>query len=217
MQVSTAQAAERLGVSRRAASYAVREAGVVEEIGNALFVDELAVQMAERARALGRRWSEGTALAAFELLDVGDTRRLRADARSRLRSQLRGMDAAAIAHRARGVLGRVRRVSAPKGTSRLESVATDAAMSALGGDGLLALGLYGGDEGGRFMRMVGGVSRNDLVQAGIVGDAAGDIVLLAGAVGSASHARALVESYLLGDTRIMRAASDAITARVQAL
>jgi len=217
MLISTAQAAERLGVTRRAARNAIREAGFVEEVGNASFVDSLAVLMAQRASADGRRWSTETALAAFELLDAGRTERLRTDARSRLRAQLRAMDAAAVAHRARGVLGKVRRVSAPRGTRRLEEVAQAAATSALGVKALLQLGVHGGEDRTRYFRLAGGRSREELVRAGVVDDAGGDIVLLAGAIGGPSHARALVETYLLGDTRVMRAAATAITQRAGAL
>lgn len=217
MKVSTAQAAESLGVSRRAASYAIREAGFTEKIGNALFVDHLTVRIAERARATGRRWSTDTALAAFELLDGGTAADLRPDSRSRLRAQLRTMDAATISGRARGVIGRVRRVTAPRGTQRLELIAADAAMTALGDEGLQALGLFGGDDRTRYMRMTGGESRADLVRAGVVDDADGEIVLLAGAVGGASGARALVECYLLGDTRVARVAGDAVSAQAGSL
>lgn len=217
MQVSTAQAAAVLNVTRRAASNAIREAGFVEEIGNAYFVDSLALQMADRGRAGGRRWSTETALAAFELLDHRTTERLRPDTRSRLRKQLRSSDTVAIAHRARGVLGRVRRVSAPKGTSLLEAAATPAAMSAFGADELLELGLTDSGDAIRYLRLAGGGSRADLVRAGVVDDAAGDIVLFAGATGGASFTRALVESFLLGDTRVMRATSTALTERAQSL
>lgn len=217
MQVSTAQAAAVLKVSRRAASNSIREAGFVEAIGNAYFVDSLALQMADRARADGRRWSAETALAAFDLLDRGATDRLRADARSKLRRQLRAMGAVAIAHRARGILGRIRRVSAPRGTRLLEERADVAAMSALGAKGLLELGLHGGEGGERYLRLAGGESREDLVRAGVVDDANGDIVLFAGATGDGGVSRALIESFLVGDTRVMRAAGDAIAGRARAL
>jgi hypothetical protein len=217
MRMSTADAAERLGMSRRGASYAIRDAGFVEEVGNASFVDHLAVLMVERSRGEGRRWAAETALAAFDLLDRGTTDRLRHDSRSRLRSQLKTQDAAAIAHRAEGVLGRIRRVSAPRGTARIDAQAAVAAMSGLDEAGTLDLGIHGGLDGTRYLRTPGGESRQDLVRTGLVDDAGGDIVLLAGAIGPQSASRVLLECYLLGDTRMMRAAADALTSRARTL
>lgn len=216
MQVSTAQAAARLGISHRAAGYALGDAGVTEPLGTALFVDHLAVQMLERSQVAGRRWSSESALAALELLTRGETSYLRTDARSRLRARLRTMDAATIASRARGILGRIRRVTAPQGTALLEAVAADAATNALS-DALAELGLVGDDAGVRFLRWTGGESKADLVRAGVVDDANGEVVLLVGATGGAGEARTLVESYLLGDTRVARAAGDELERRARLL
>lgn len=217
MQVSSAQAAERLGISQRAALSAISDAGVVTKVGNTHLVDGLAFRLAERARADGRRWSEDTALAALELLDTNRTARLRSDARSRLRGQLRSMDAAAIAHRARTVIGRVRRVSAPRGTTRLETIAAHAAESALDDAAFRHLGLAGGPGHTRYFRMAGGETLHELTRAGVRDDSRGDIVLLVGARGEASGARALLESYMLGDSRLMSTTGRELEARARAL
>jgi hypothetical protein len=92
MEVTLAQAAQRLHVSAREAQRlaAAGQLNVVRQVGRTLLVDDAAVTALERrARRPGRTWDANTAWAAIELLDHGSTSRLSGSSLSRLRRRLR--------------------------------------------------------------------------------------------------------------------------------
>lgn len=97
MEVTLAQAAQRLHVSAREAQRlaAAGQLNVVRRVGRTLLVDDAAVTALERReRHPGRTWDANTAWAAIELLDHGSTGRLSGSTLSRLRRRLRQLTVA---------------------------------------------------------------------------------------------------------------------------
>lgn len=103
--MSSSDAARALGVSVRQVRRLV-EAGAlteVDRVGGSLLLDTASVhRLAGRGSQRGRPWSERVAWAAIDILDTGDTDRVNAAQRSRLRARLRAMDAREFVRFARG-------------------------------------------------------------------------------------------------------------------
>lgn len=76
------------------------------QVGRAHLVDDVAALVWRRSVARGRRWVPQARLAAFDLLESGETDLLSTSARSRLRSKLRRMTVAEFAHSAGGLGGK---------------------------------------------------------------------------------------------------------------
>lgn len=99
MTVSTEEAAERLGVSRRQVQrlIAAGELPAQRTAGDAWLVDALALGALGRARpSRGRPWTEGTAWAALWWLSGLNAGWLGARTEARLREGLRRLDAAGL-------------------------------------------------------------------------------------------------------------------------
>ena len=109
--MSSGDAARVLGVSARQVRRLVESGALVEveRVGGTLLLDTNSVhRLAARGSQRGRPWSEHVAWAAIDVLDTGDTRRVSAAQRSRLRGRLRGMDAGEFVRFARGRADRLR-------------------------------------------------------------------------------------------------------------
>jgi len=99
MTVSTAEAAERLGVSRRQVQrlIAAGELPAQRTAGDAWLVDPVALNALNRARpARGRPWTAETAWAALWWLSGLDAGWLGARTEARLRERLRHLDASTL-------------------------------------------------------------------------------------------------------------------------
>lgn len=102
--MSSGDAARVLGVSARQVRRLAEAGGltVVERVGGTLLLDSNSVhRLAGLGSQRGRPWSEHVAWAGIDLLDTGNTVRVNAAQRSRLRARLRGMDAAEFVRFAR--------------------------------------------------------------------------------------------------------------------
>jgi hypothetical protein len=94
MEITLAEAAQRLGVSARQAQR-LASAGrlqIVRRVGASYLVDDTGLTRADAA-SRGRVWSARTAWAAVDLLQHGTSDRLTGSALSRLRSRLRHIEA----------------------------------------------------------------------------------------------------------------------------
>lgn len=90
MELSTAQAAEELGVSARQVRRAVQNGRLrSERVGGAYTVPTRQVQVMRRTAHRGRAWSEVTCYAALDLLTRGTTNTISGSERSRLRRRVR--------------------------------------------------------------------------------------------------------------------------------
>lgn len=99
MTISTAEAAERLGVSRRQVQrlIAAGELPAQRTAGDAWLVDPVALNALNRARpARGRPWTEETAWAALWWLSGLDVGWLGARTEARLRERLRHVDPSSL-------------------------------------------------------------------------------------------------------------------------
>jgi excisionase family DNA binding protein len=100
MTVSTVEAAQRLGVSRRQVQRLIAAGDLPAQrtAGDAWLVDALALNALNRARpSRGRPWTEETAWAALLWLSGLDAGWLGARTEARLRQRLRRLDASALA------------------------------------------------------------------------------------------------------------------------
>lgn len=102
---TTRDAAIELGVSRRVAQQMAADGllTVVTAVGDTQVLDRRSVRAARRSRGRGRRWEGRTLRAALALLDGrADDSEISSSEKSRLRAQLRHMDAQQLAYRAAG-------------------------------------------------------------------------------------------------------------------
>lgn len=94
MEMTLREAAEELGVTPREAQRlaAAGRLQITRRIGRTVLVDDSSVvSRGRQPGGRGRRWSQTTAWAALELLDLGVTDRLTGSSLSRLRRRLRAM------------------------------------------------------------------------------------------------------------------------------
>lgn len=97
MEITTAEAAARLGVSVRQAQRLARAGRlqVVRQVGSSKLLDDSGLATAASGRR-GRVWAPHTAWAAIDLLETGSTDRLTGSSLSRLRGRLRRCEAAEL-------------------------------------------------------------------------------------------------------------------------
>lgn len=154
----------------------------------------------ERSAGRGRRWSDETVAAALDLLTVGETNRLQAAPRSRLRARLRTIEVRDLAYQV--LSGRVSLWRSTAGS-------------------LMSPGSLAGTElglthfGGTFVRSCSDVAE-DARRQSLVQDEEGDIALA-----DLGRARALTAEiimlYAYGDARESHAADLWLTERAWAL
>lgn len=194
MELTVAQVAAATGVTpqhvRRA--IAAGDLAALRQVGQTMIVDDLAVQVWDRSRARGRRWTSDVRRTAFELLDRGATSRLTSADRSRLRRRLRAMDARQIAHNSGGLDGGWGRYRQGPSQGRLRGAepigVVDHATMGLVGDGSETTWLAT-------------ASLDDFeLNNDVVLDASGELVVL-GRVENGGRTRALLDIYLLGSAR----------------
>lgn len=171
-------------------------------VGRVTTSDDLAVRAWGRSVARGRRWTRETTDAALDILTEGSTERLRDDARSRLHSRLRQMDARQIAHAAGGLTGWARY----RGTSHgLEPVGPSVQAS--------NLGLVAGDGWLSFVQVT---SLDDFeLDHDVALDPDGNLGVVERSVPDRRVARVLLDTYLLGDARQADAAARELEQRAR--
>jgi len=166
-------------------------------VGRVAVMDDLAVTAWVRGLARGRRWTGEVREAALDLLSTGRTDRLSSSERSRLRSRLRGMSAAAMAHAAAGLGGGWARyrVADVAGLTRVGPSMVDQAR----------LGIVPGAGWVSF------VETEDLdrleFEHNVILDADGNLGVIERPQSDSRTARVLLDTYLLGDARLSAAAA----------
>lgn len=212
MELTVAQVSAAKGVTPQYVRRAISSGDLValRQVGPTVIVDDLAVQVWDRSRARGRRWTDEVRNAAFELLDEGGTARLSSSERSRLRANLRGIQARNLAHLAGGLGGgwaRYRRTAESDGLVEVNEIGLTPAE-------LADLGLTGGVLPIRF---VSTASLEDFeLDNSVVLDAFGDVgVVERTDVGG--RTRALLDTYLLGGARESAVAAAEIERMARAL
>lgn len=107
MELSVADVANAQGVSTRHVRQAVATGALaaLRRVANTVVIDDLAAQAWGRSRDRGRKWTDETRSAAFEMLEHGETARLSSSERGRLKAALRAMHVEQLAHRVGGLGG----------------------------------------------------------------------------------------------------------------
>ena len=151
--MSSGDAARELGVSARQVRRLVETGALIEvdRVGGTLLLDTASVhRLAARGSQRGRPWSEHVAWAAIDILDDGDTERVSAAQRSRLRARLRAMDAREFVRFARGRADTQRFRATEAVLERLRRNVTLAGESAVAADRTIAdaFGLASSRAGG---------------------------------------------------------------------
>ncbi|MGB7964372.1 MAG: hypothetical protein WCF12_15630 [Propionicimonas sp.] len=175
-------------------------------VGRIAVMDDLAATAWARALAPGRRWTGEVREAALDLVSTGRTDRLSSSERSRLRSRLRGMSAAAMAHASGGLGGWARyRVTGVPDLPRVGPSALDQA-----GVGIV--------PGAGWVTFVETVDLDQLeFDYDVILDADGNLGVLQRPRSDPRVARVLLDSYLLGDARLSTAAATELERRAHGL
>ncbi len=201
MELTISRAAEFAGVTARRLQQAA-EAGdlpVQRVAGRTLLIDSAVLAAYLRTSRPGRRWGSRSAQAALELLDDGRTTLLSGSELSRLRTRLRGLSAADIAHRLNAASGWFRYRSVEDGPGGVLERVRATGPSALSDGGLAEqLGLLPGPAHSVF-GVVDDLSRAE-IELALVLDGEGDIFLVE-RVGIGGIAQTLVDIFLFGDAR----------------
>jgi hypothetical protein len=175
-------------------------------VGRVVVMDDMAATAWARSLARGRRWSGEVCDAALDLLSTGRTDRLSSSERSRLRSRLRGMSAAAMAHAAGGLGEWARyRVTGVPDLPRVGPSAVDQA----------GLGIVAGGGWVTFVE-TGDLGLLEFEQDVIL-DADGNLGVLERPRSDPRLARVLLDTYLLGDARLSAAAATELVGRAHVL
>lgn len=208
MELTVAQVAAERDCTERFVQQAVQSGDLpaLRMVGRAALMDDLAVTAWARALSRGRRWSSDVREAALDLLSAGRTERLSGSELSRLRSRLRAMTAAAMAHAAGG-LGRWSRyrVTSPPDLPRVGPSALDQAD----------LGMVPGTG---WVTFVETEDLDDLeIAHDVVLDADGNLGVVERPGGEDRIARVLLDAYLLGDARQSAVAAAELERRAHAL
>lgn len=209
MELTVAQVAGQQARTERFVQRAVRSGDLpaLRLVGRVAVVDDLAVTAWARALARGRRWTGEVRDAALDLLSSGRTDRLSSSERSRLRSRLRAMSAAAMAHAAGGLGGGWARyrVTAVPDLSRVGPSKVDHS----------GLGVVPGAGWVTF------VETEDLdrleLEHDVIVDADGNLGVLQRSRPDTRTARVLLDTYLLGDARLSAAAAAELERRAHGL
>ena len=208
MELTVAQIAGQHGRTPRFVQQAVRsgDLSALRLMGRLAVMDDLAATAWARSLARGRRWSGDVRDAALDLLSTGRTDRLSSSERSRLRSRLRGMSAAAMAHAAGGLGGWARyRVPRVPDLPRVGPSAVDqTALGIVAGGGWVTF-IETGDLGVL-------ESEHDVIL-----DADGNLGVLERPRSDLRSARVLLDTYLLGDARLSAAAATELEGRGRGL
>lgn len=206
MELTVSEAAHQFGRSDRFVQQAINDGRLAghRRLGRQVTVDDIAARAWARALGRGRVWAPETAAAALDLLENGETTRLSSSERSRLRSRLRSMSAQQIAH-ATGGVGVWARY---RGTTPVD--ADSIGPSAVAPS---ELGLVGGNDWMAFVR----TDRLDSFELDhdVVLDADGNLGVVERNRRDDRQARALLDTYLLGDARQSAAAGDALEDRAR--
>lgn len=209
MELTVAQVAVQRARTERFVQQAVRsgELPALRLVGRLAVMDDLAVTAWARALAPGRRWTVEVRDAALDLLSSGRTDRLSSSERSRLRSRLREMSVAAMAHAAGGLGGgwaRYRVTAVPD----LPRVGPSAVESQ-------GLGIVPGAGWVTF------VEAEDLdrleLEHDVILDADGNLGVVQRPRPDTRTARVLIDAYLLGDARLSAAAATELQRRARGL
>lgn len=209
MELTVAQVAGQHARTERFVQQAVRSGDLpaLRLVGRLVLVDDLAATAWARALAPGRRWAAGVREAALDLLSTGRTDRLSSSERSRLRTRLRGMSAAGMAHAAGGLDGgwaRYRVARVPDLPRVGPSVADQSGLGIVPGAGWVTF-----------------VETADLdrleLQHDVILDADGNLGVVERPASDTRAARVLLDSYLLGDARLSAAAGTELERRAHGL
>lgn len=204
MELTVAQVANQGTRSERLVQQALRSGALVghRRLGRMVSIDDLAATAWLRSLARGRQWSDNTREAALDLLSFGSTGRLAGSELSRLRGRLRLMTAEQVAHAAGGLgewaryRGEASAEMQPVGPSTIDH---------------RALGIVDGDTWMTF------ISTADLdefeLTTDVALDADGNLGVLERADTDDRVARVLLDTYLLGDDRLSRAAAAELETR----
>lgn len=209
MELTVAQVAGQHARTERFVQQAVRsgDLAALRLVGRVAVMDDLAVAAWVRGLARGRRWTGEVREAALDLLSTGRTDRLSSSERSRLRSRLRGMSAAAMAHAADGLGGgwaRYRVTDVAELTRVGPSVADPAGLGIVPGAGWVTF-----------------VETEDLdrleLEHDVTLDADGNLGVIERPRSDSRTARVLLDTYLLGDARLSAAAAAELERRARGL
>nr|NLI50767.1 hypothetical protein [Propionibacterium sp.] len=204
MELTVAQVAGQHARTPRFVQQAVRSGDLpaLRLVGRLVVMDDLAATAWARSLARGRRWSSEVRDAALDLLSTGRTGRLSSSERSRLRSRLRGMSAAAIAHAAGGLGAWARyRVMQVPDLPRVGPSVVDE----------IGLGIVPGGGWVTFVETVD-LTGFELTQDVIL-DADGNLGVVERPRPDPRIARVLLDTYLLGDARVSSAAATELESR----
>lgn len=206
MELTVTDAAQMAGVSARTAQRALADGslGMARVIGRQITTDDLAVWAWIRTTSPGRKWSSRTRDAAIDLLSGGDGHSVSSSERSRLKAALRGMTAQQIASSAwAGTWARYRRLGEVAAQVIGPSVVEPS-----------SLGLVSGSSWMTFVE-VPDLERFEISEP-VLADPDGDLVALERAH-DGRRARALVDTYVLGDARESAAAARELETAARAL
>lgn len=206
MELTVAQVARQVRRTERSVQLALHSGRLPghRRHGRIVTVDDLAAQAWSRSLARGRLWSGAIRDAAFDLMSDGQTTRASTSERSRLRAKLRVMSAAQIAHAAGGLgpWARYRGISTDE-MMRIGPSIVDAA----------AMGVVPGQDWLTFHQT------EDLdiyeLEHDVVLDADGNLGVVERAHVDDRIARVLLDTYLLGDTRLSNAAGEELERRAR--
>lgn len=209
MELTVAQVAVQRARTERFVQQAVRtgELPALRLVGRLAVMDDLAVTAWARALAPGRRWTVEVRDAALDLLSSGRTDRLSSSERSRLRSRLREMSVAAMAHAAGGLGGgwaRYRVTAVPDLPRVGPSAVENQGLGIVPGAGWVTF-----------------VEAEDLdrleLEHDVILDADGNLGVVQRPRPDTRTARVLIDAYLLGDARLSAAAATELQRRARGL
>lgn len=208
MELTVAQVAKESGRSDRFVQLAIASGALTghRRHGRMVTVDDIAARAWGRSLGRGRQWTAAVRTAALDLLSDGFTGQLQGSQLSRLKSRLRSMSAAEIAHAAGGLGTWARfRGDDHDGLERIGPSVVDRA----------SLGLVAGNDWLTFVR-TDDLDRLDLLRD-LTLDADGNVGVVQRAESDDRVGRALLDTYLLGDARQSAAAGAELRRRAAAL
>lgn len=212
MELTLSQAAKISGQTTRRLQQAVAAGDLPLHgiTGRTQTIEATIFQAWTRAQAHGRRWEDSMRLAAISLLEGGGAAALTSPRRSELRSALKALNTAEIAHRLGATRGWFRYRSA---TGTPDEIATAVMPTGVSGltRNLSARLLMSPDQ----RQLYGRTNNLERIEAefGLIVDDEGDIFLADNTRTGSGELAVLVDLYLFGDTRSSRASAAEIERR----
>ncbi|WP_460770552.1 hypothetical protein [Mariniluteicoccus flavus] len=208
MEMTIAQVAQQYDRSVRLVqrSIAGGQLSPLRLVGRQIVIDDVAAVAWSRSSTRGRAWMTRTREAALDLLTTRTTTALVGSELSRLRSSLRTMTAARMAH-ASGGLGRWARYRKHGEVSGVPVGPSSASLQ--------ELGIV---EGASWMSFLAVPDLDDFEMShDVMLDADGDLGVLERGASDLRWARVLLDTYLLGDGRSSAAAASLLEERARDL